>query len=843
MKKEDETVKFLSMKASDLLAQFKTPPSGLSSHEVKRRLLTYGFNEISAKKKRHILLEFISHLNSPFNLILLGAGLIAGLLGEVVDTIIICAMVFLGAILDFYQESKAEKAALMLKEKILTTTTVIRDGFKKEIRISDIVPGDIIQLSAGEVVPADAALISAKDLYINQSALTGESFPVKKSVTKPRRKELILTEWPNCLFMGTAVVSGTGTAIVLKTGANSEYGKIAESLVSKESESEFEKGLKRFGYLIMKVSIILVLFVFLINILYQRNIFVSFLFAVALAVGLIPELLPMIVSVNLAKGALLMSKKGVIVKRMASIQNIGSMDVLCADKTGTLTENRIELILHINIEGRNDEQVLLYSVLNSYYQTGLKSPLDDAILEFKSSSIDSYKKLDEIPFDFVRKRVSVVVKQGKESFVISKGAPEEVIKICTFCKSKGRIVKFSADLKKKVEQRFNSLSADGYRVLAVAYKKTSKSRFSVSDEHTMIFVGFIAFIDPPKKSAKESLKRMAEHGVELKILTGDNELVTRKLCKELGFTIKGIVSGIDISRMTDDDLSAAVEKSNVFVRVTPDQKDKIMITLKKNNHVVGFIGDGINDAPSLKTADVGISVDNATDVAKESADIILSRKSLSVLQEGVLEGRKTFGNIMKYIMMGTSSNFGNMFSVAGASLFLPFLPMLPLQILLNNFLYDISEITIPTDEVDREYIQKPKKWDVNFIKKFMLYLGPVSSIFDFLCFFILLYFFHANAALFQTAWFIESLCTQTLIIFVIRTRKTPFFKSKPSTPLLISSLAVILLTVLMPFTALGSLFKFVAPPLSLYAVIAGLIVMYLIITEYVKNKFYSKNPI
>jgi len=836
------TDELLSLPVDELLARLGTSLSGLSSDEVERRLKIFGYNELAKRKKRAAIVEFLSHFRNPLVIILLIAGLISGFFGEIPSATIVFSIVILSVVLDFYQESKAERAAEMLKERVTTTATVLRDGVKHEVRLPEIVPGDIIYLSAGDIVPADARLINAKDLFVNQSALTGESFPVEKTTALLKSKEASITEWSNYLFMGTSVVSGTATAVVVKTGSLTEYGKIAKRLVVREPETEFQRGIKNFGYMIMQVTFLLVLFVFFINALYMRSVLESLLFAVALAVGLTPELLPMIISVNLSKGAVAMAKKGVIVKRLASIQNFGSMDVLCTDKTGTLTENRIKLMLHVDIDGKENEKVLLYSYLNSYYQTGLKSPLDDAILKFRDIDVKDYQKIDEIPFDFVRKRLSIVVEYQNQRFMITKGAPEEIAKVCSYYEVDEVIADITEEVRRKIEQKYIELSTEGLRVLGIAYKRLreEKAVYSANDENDMVFLGFIAFLDPPKETAKESLQLLKNAGVELKILTGDNELVTRKVCEYLGFEIKGIVVGSEIAQMHDDALVRVVEEANVFCRVTPAQKDRIINALRNNGHVVGFMGDGINDAPSLRSADVGISVDNAVDVAKESADIILLRNDLTVLHDGVLEGRKTFGNTMKYIMMGTSSNFGNMFSVAGASLFLPFLPMSATQILLNNLLYDLSQSTIPTDEVDQEYIEKPKRWDMFFIRRFMIFLGPISSIFDFLTFFIMLLVFNATEPLFQTAWFIESLSTQTLVIFVIRTRKSPFYKSKPSRPLLLSSIAIVAFALILPFTPLGAIFKFVEPPYTFFIVLAVLIGAYLALVEVVKSWFYGR---
>ena len=827
------------------MLRLETSPNGLSQIEADKRIETYGPNELARKKKRAAIIEFLLLFRSPLVIILLFAALISGIVGEAAHVGIILSIVFTSVFLDFYQENKAGKAAELLKEKVTTTATVLRDNKKQEIKLSRIVPGDIIFLSAGDIAPADARIIIAKDLFVNQSALTGESFPVEKIVESLDGKASI-TEWTNYLFMGTSVVSGTATAVVARTGGATEYGKIAKRLVEKVPETEFEKGIKSFGFLIMQVTFLLVIFVFFINALNKGDVLQSLLFSVAIAVGLTPELLPMIITVNLSRGAIAMSKKGVIVKRLSSIENFGSMNVLCTDKTGTLTENKIKLVLHVDVEGNDSDKVLLYSFLNSKFQTGLKSPLDDAILVHQEVDPGDFQKVDEVPFDFVRRRVSVVVEQKRERFFIAKGAPEEIFKVSSYYELAGLIYDINEESRKRIEQEYYDLSAEGFRVLGVSYKKLKQEKivYSINDESGMVFLGLVAFLDPPKETAKQSLQLLGKEGIELKILTGDNELVTRKACEELGFDVKGVVLGNDLVQMHDDALVGVVEEANVFARVTPAQKDRIITLLKSNGHVVGFMGDGINDAPSLKTSDVGISVDNAVDVAKESADIILLKNDLTVLAEGVLEGRRTFGNTMKYVMMGVSSNFGNMFSVAGASVFLPFLPMLPVQILLNNLLYDISQSTITTDAVDDEYVEKPKRWDITFIRRFMVTLGPVSSLFDFLTFFIMLLFFGATAAhpeLFQTAWFLESLCTQTLVIFVIRTRRKPFYSSRPSKFLLLSCLSILIFALVMPFTPIGALFGFVAPPLGFFLILAGLLGAYLALAEIVKNWFYSRH--
>jgi Mg2+-importing ATPase len=832
----------LGLPVEKLYHRLKTSPSGLRAEEVHSRLETYGYNELAKRKRRTGVVELLLRLRSPLILILLFASFVSVFLGDIPDAAIIFTIVLISVALDTYQESKATKAADLLKERVTTTATVIREGVRHEVKLSEIVPGDIIHLAAGDIVPGDARLLSARDLYVDQSSLTGESFPAEKDDKPIRKKNVALTEWNNLLFMGTSVIGGVGVAVVVNTGSATYYGEIAKSLVAGARETEFERGIRRFGFLMMEVTFLLVIFVFFINAFFRRGVLESLLFSVALAVGLTPELLPMIVSINLSKGALAMSHRGVIVKRLSSIQNFGSMDVLCSDKTGTLTKNEITLVLHVDADGNDNEKVLEYAYLNSYYETGLKSPLDEAVLRFKRVDVSSYAKIDEVPFDFTRKRVSIVVEHKNEHLIVLKGAEEEVVRVCTKCELRGKILDLTESLQKKIEKQYTRLSSQGFRVLGVSYKRLSEKRAacSVNDECDMVLLGLIAFMDPPKETAGKSLRQLKKARIELKIITGDNELVTKKVCQEIGFEIKGIMTGPELYNMRDDALARIVERTNIFARVTPAQKDRIISALRANGHVVGFLGDGINDAPSLKTADVGVSVDNAVDVAKESADIILLRHSLEVLHDGVIEGRKTFGNTMKYIRMGTSSNFGNMFSVAGASLFLPFLPMMPTQILLNNLLYDLSETTIPSDNIDKEYVETPKKMDVSMVRKFMMFFGPISSVFDFLTFFIMLLVFNATAALFQTAWFIESLSTQTFVIFVIRTRRVPFFRSRPSKLLAFSSLAIIIVAFLLPLTEVGALFGFVEPPLGFFAFLLALIVTYLVLVEITKMWFYKR---
>jgi Mg2+-importing ATPase len=839
--KPDPQAQFHTLSEEELYSVLGSSPAGLTSGQAQAGLLRFGHNDISHIKKVPVILQYLGHFKNLLIIILLIAAGISLFVGEVIDAVIIFIIVFASVTLDFFQEYKAGEAADLLRQKILTRATVVRDGKEQDLPITDLVPGDLVRLTAGDIVPADARILTARTFYVNQSSLTGEPFPVEKSPGVAGAGTPVTTA-ENYIFLGTSVVSGTATALVTKTGVSTEFGKVAKTLVERPPETEFERGLRQFSYLMSKFVFFLVIFVFFINALFRHGILESLLFSVALAVGMTPELLPMILSLNLSKGSVAMSEKGAIVKHPESIQNFGSMDILCTDKTGTLTQNEIALVRHLDTEGNDSENVLLYSFINSTFDTGLKSPLDDAILKFRHLDIDRFRKIDEIPFDFLRKRISVVVSDGDKRLIVSKGAPEEIFRVCSQVDRNGVTGPLTDAVREQVGGIYQAQSAGGFRTLAVCYRAVpgDVTQFSIDDEKEMTLAGFVTFIDPPKETARESIRQLEQSGIELKILTGDNELVTRKICEQIGLEIKGVLSGEDVEHMDVQTLSRVVENVTVFSRMTPVQKNRVMMALKKNGHVVGFMGDGINDAPSIREADVGISVENAVDIAKESADIILLKNDLCILSDGVIEGRKTFGNTMKYILMGTSSNFGNMFSVAGASLFLKFLPMLPIQILLNNLLYDVSESTIPSDNVDESYTKTPKKWDMDFIKKFVVVFGPISSVFDFITFGILLFFFVADAAFFQTAWFVESICTQTLVIFVIRTRVVPFYHSRPNRLLAASTILIVAIACILPFTPLGSLFGFVPLPASFFAVLAGLVISYLIIVELVKRWFYKK---
>jgi len=808
---------------------------GLNSKQATELLTTYGSNELIKKKKQPLILKILSYFKNPLIVILLIAAVISYFSDEFKSAFIIFAMVILSVALNFFQEHKSSKAAEKISNQLASRATAIRDDKEIEIDVKNLVPGDIVILSAGDIIPADGKLIFSDDLFVNESVLTGESFPVEKNPEDEKNSRL---------FSGSNITSGYGRMLVETTGLKTEYGKIAAKLSSKEDKNAFEIGLEKFGYLILKVIIVIVSLIFLINAFLHKDLVDSLIFSIAVAVGVIPELLPMIMSVNMARGSIKMAKKGVIVKRLNSIPDFGSMDVLCTDKTGTLTQDKITLVKYLDYDGETSEKVLRLAYINSSFEKGLKSLLDKAVLDFKVLDINSLKRVDEIPYDFRRKKSSVIFDDNGQRYLSSKGAPEEIIKACSTYDEKG--VEKSLDKKaiENIQKIYDSLSANGFRVLAVAHKKVStiKDNYLPDEEIGLSLSGFMAFYDPPKESAKETLVFMAEHGVEIKILTGDSTLVTKKVCDDLGLKVKGIISGdeFDFTESNYKELLEKVRSNTIFGRFSPDQKEKVIELLKRSGSVVGYLGDGINDAPSLKKADVGISVDNAVDVAKETADIILMEKGLQELMEGVIEGRKTFGNTMKYIMMGSSSNFGNMFSMMGASIFLPFFPMLPGQILLNNFLYDTSQLAIPSDNVDPEYLKKPKHWDISFVKKFMLVFGPVSSLFDFLTFFVLYKVFSLSGGAFQAAWFVESLATQVFVVYIIRTKKLPFFQSRPSIYLLLSTIGIVALGALITLSPLASLLDFVAPGWPIFGSIAVIVILYLIVTESLKQIFYKR---
>jgi P-type Mg2+ transporter len=824
-----------------LLEQLDAVPSGLSSGEAADRLKRVGPNILRPPRKRALVLQFLARFKNPLVIILLVASAVSAFTGDITSFLIISAIVVMSVTLDFVQEHRAGKAAEGLRQSVAIRVQALRDGKSSEIPAATLVPGDVVSLSAGDLIPGDGRVLAAKDFFVKQALLTGESYPVEKFSRDLREAGQDMADAVNSVFMGTSVVSGSATVLICQTGPNTSLGEISDTLTAKAPPTSFEQGTQRFGLLIMRFTILLVLFVLLVNAFFHRPWLESFLFAVALAVGLTPELLPMVVSVTLARGAVRMAQKKVIVKRLESIHNLGSMDVLCTDKTGTLTEARIHLERHVDALGRDSSRVLELAYLNSFFESGLRSPMDDAILEHKEIAVADWKKIDEVPFDFERRRVSVIVDNGQKRLLVVKGAPEDILRLSTQYEEDGE-----RDLKEldeaglaRIQTLSEALARDGFRVLGVAWKRVAatEQHAVIDDETELVFAGFAAFLDPPKQSAQAALAKLAQAGVEVKVVTGDNELVTRHICEKLSLPITGILTGAEMQVMDDNALAARVENVNLFCRVNPAQKNRVILALKQRGRVVGYLGDGINDAPSLHSADIGISVDSAVDVAKSAAEMILLEQDLNVLHDGVMEGRRTFGNIMKYIMMGTSSNFGNMFSMAGATLFLPFLPMLPVQILLNNLLYDVSEIPIPLDSVDEEYLTQPRHWNMTFIRNFMLSVGPVSSAFDFLTFYIMLHLFHAGEKLFHTGWFIESMATQVLVIFIIRTRRNPF-KSRPNVWLTLCSLLVVSLAVVLPFTPLGRHFGFVPPPLSFYAILAGLVFFYLFAVEGSKQWFF-----
>lgn len=824
-----------------LLENYKTTIGGLTSSDAAERQTLYGPNVFHPPRRNLLLLQFLAKFMNPLVITLLLASFISALTGDIASFIIISLIVLMSVTLDFIQEYRAGKEAEKLRQSVAVHVQALRDGKSQEIPLSSLVPGDIVLLASGDLVPGDGRILEAKDFFVNQALLTGEPYPIEKKNGEIPDETDILSAG-NSVLRGTSVVSGTAKILICKTGAHTVLGDIADSLITKAPPTSFERGTRSFGLLIVNFTIFLVLFVLLVNAFFHRPWLESFIFAVALAVGLTPELLPMIVSVTLAKGAQRMAAERVIVKQLASIQNLGSMDVLCTDKTGTLTEARIHLERHVDRLGRDSRRVLELAYLNSFFETGLKSPLDDAILEHKEIDTTDWRKIDEVPFDFERRRVSVLIDNGQKRMLVVKGAPEDILRLCTSYEgdSDSDLHPLDDALMNSLQALFDSLGREGFRVLGIAWRQVAADypHAVVNDEATLVFSGFAAFLDPPKESAKKALADLAASGVSVKIVTGDNELVTEHICAKLELQITGILTGTELLKIEDQALVGLVEKVNLFCRMTPAQKNRIVLALKKRGHTVGYLGDGINDAPSLHSADIGISVDSAVDVAKEAAEMILLDHDLGVLQKGVIEGRRTFANIMKYIMMGTSSNFGNMFSMAGGSLFLPFLPMLPTQILLNNMLYDISEIPIPMDNVDEEYLMSPRQWDINFVRKFMLVIGPISSIFDFLTFYVMLHVFQAGEALFHTGWFIESLATQVLVIFIIRTRKNPL-KSRPNPWLTLCSLLIVALAVLLPFTPLGKLFGFVAPPLLFFLILTGMVIIYLLIVEQAKQWFYK----
>jgi len=857
------TAKTSTIASAQLLEQARADPDtflkelgsqlgGLSETEADSRLKQVGTNEIAREKRQSALMRLPGPVKNPLVLLLMALGVLSFLTGDLRATVVIFVMVVLGVVLRFFQEMRADNAAEKLQAMVSNTATLVRDGKEAEVSLKMLVPGDTVRLAAGDMVPADVRVLSAKDLFLNQVALTGEALPVEKKAAPSSPDVQNPLELPNICFLGSDVESGSATAVVIHTGNRTYFGSLAASLVGQRQLTSFDLGINKFTWLMIRFIAVMVPAVFLINGLSRRNWLEAFLFAMAVAVGLTPEMLPMIVTVNLSKGALAMARKKVIVKRLNAIQNFGAMDVLCTDKTGTLTQGKIVLEKHLDAQGDPSERVLQYGYLNSYHHTGLKNLLDEAILDHEEleerlKAKEKYRKIDEIPFDFVRRRMSVVVEDETGlNTLICKGAVSEVMSLCTRVEVKGESIEVLPEHDAKRRQLADDLNGQGFRVIALAYKQmpggSDEPVYSVKDESDLILLGFLAFLDPPKDTAAEALKQLHSLSVDVKVLTGDNEIITAYICKEVGIPAEHLVLGSQIDAMNETELAVAANATSVFARLAPAHKERIIRALQSKGHVLGFMGDGINDAPALKAADVGISVNSAVDIAKESSDIILLENSLLVLQQGVLEGRRVFGNIVKYIKMAASSNFGNMFSVVGASAFLPFLPMLPIQVLTNNLLYDFSQTTIPTDEVDADWLTRPRQWTIGKIMRFILFIGPISSIFDYLTFFMMLYVFNCwhNPTLFRTGWFVESLFTQTLIIHVIRTNKIPFIQSRASWPLILTSLVIVAAGAWLTVSPLANTLGFVPLPTLYWLFLAIMLLGYAMLTQVVKTWFIRR---
>jgi len=833
----------------DVLREFETSPSGLTPEAVEQRLEQFGRNTVVREATVRWWAHLLHAFNNAFILLLLTLAAVAALTRDYEAAVIISVMVLVSVVLRFVQEFRSSQAAEKLREMVETTATVTRNGVKLEVPVDELVPGDIVHLSAGDMIPADLRLINAKDLFVSQASLTGESLPVEKFANGEAPEGGSLLEHPKLCFMGTNVVSGTGVGVVVQTGAATYFGALARQVTGRRVETEFDRGVSRVSRLLIRFTLVMTPVVFFINGFTKGDWTQAFFFALSVAVGLTPEMLPMIVTANLARGAVNMSRKKVIIKRLHSIQNFGAMDVLCSDKTGTLTQDKVILERHLDVLGRDSEKVLQLAYLNSYYQTGLKNLLDIAVLEHAELEqglrlATDYRLVDEIPFDFSRRRMSVIVETEKrEELLITKGAVEEMLQVCRDVEIDRKPYPLTDEYKYRARVMARQLNEQGFRVIAVAFRRfpLGTKTYSRTAEQDMVLAGFMAFLDPPKDSAGPAIQALQSHGVAVKVLTGDNDAVTVRICQEVGLGIDQILLGPEIDAMSDEELTVAARRANLFAKVSPAAKARIVAALQRGGHVVGFLGDGINDAPALRQADVGISVNTAVDIAKESADIILLEKSLMVLEEGVLEGRRTFGNILKYIRMGTSSNFGNMFSVLGASAWLPFLPMQPVQLLVQNLLYDFSQIGIPFDQMDEEYLSKPRRWNVGGIGRFMLLLGPISSIFDYATFSLMWFVFRANhpgaQSLFQSGWFVEGLLSQTLIVHIIRTRKIPFLQSRASAALTALTSAVMVAGLAIPYTALGRSLGLQPLPWTYFPWLLVILVAYCALAQWTKSWF------
>jgi P-type Mg2+ transporter len=828
---------FWNLPIPELLQRLQTTPQGLTRQLAAQRLKEYGANLLQHKQKSGALKLFLTQFQSPIILILMVAAGLSFFLDAPVDALIILAIVFISSLLGFWQEWGAANALEKLLALIKTKVTVVRDRIPQDILLEQIVPGDIIHLAAGDSIPGDCRILESKALFVNEAALTGETYPVTKTV-EVLRPEIPLNQRTNALFMGTHVVSGTATAVVVLTGSNTELGQISERLEFRRPETEFEQGVRLFGSFLLEVTLYLVIAIFAFNVYLDRPVLESFLFTVALAVGLTPQLLPAIISVNLARGAKRLADKKVIVKRLVAIENFGSMNVLCSDKTGTVTEGVVRIRAALDMEGKESEAVLFYAYLNAMYETGFVNPIDQAIRSHRSFELAGYQKLDEFPYDFIRKRLSILVTKDGNTQVITKGALNTMLDICSLVEtSDGRVLDLEP-LKAQIQHRFETLSHEGFRTIGVAYRDLTTHQITQDDETNMTFLGCLLLYDPPKPEIVTTIHDLEALGITLKMITGDSHAVAASITQQLGQSQPKILTGSELRQMSDEALLRQVNAIDVFAEIEPNQKERIILALRRTGNVVGYIGDGINDATALHTADVGISVDSAVDVAKEAADIVLLEKDLGVLVEGVRQGRIVFANTLKYVFMATSANFGNMFSMAGISLFIPFLPLLPKQILLTNLLTDIPQMTIATDRVDRELTDRPRRWDIRFIRNFMLVFGSISAFFDFLTFAVLLLLLKASPEQFRTGWLVESVISASTIVLVIRTRH-PFFQSKPGQYLAIATLLTGIVTVALPFSPLAGLFGFQPLPGLFLWVLGAIVILYIGTAEVVKRVFYG----
>ena len=830
---------FWNLPTEKLLEQLHSSPQGLTTPESQKRLIQYGANSLKQKRKSHTFSLLLNQFKSPIILILMGAAILSSFLGDTINSLIILAIVLFSGLLGFWQERGAADAIAKLLAMVEVKARILRDGKLKDIPMDEVVPGDIVQVSAGDNIPGDCLILESQTLSIDEATLTGETYPVAKNVgVLPT--ETGLSQRTNSLLIGTHVVSGSATAVVVHTGKMTEFGKISERLKLRPPETEFETGIRKFGYFLLEITLTLVALIFAANVYLQRPVLDSFMFSLALAVGLTPQLLPVIVSINLAHGAKQMAKKQVIVKHLPAIENFGSMNVLCSDKTGTLTDGQVNIKSALDVNGQESDRVLFYAYLNAAMESGYINPIDEAIRSHKSFDISAYQKLGEIPYDFNRKCLSILLAKGDEKLLVTKGSLINILDICTDVEQEeGKTIEL-APMRSQIQQRAEDLGSQGFRILGVAYRQLTTDKLDPKDETNLTFLGYLALYDPPKSDIKGTIADLARLGVTLKMITGDSHAVATSIAQQVGLEQTKVLTGSDLQKMSAGALLHQVDQVNVFAEVEPNQKERIIVALKRSGNVVGYLGDGINDASALYAADVGISVDTAVDVAKEAADIVLMQKDLNVLLGGLKSGRTTFANTLKYVFMATSANFGNMFSMAGISLFLPFLPLLPKQILLTNLLTDFPEMTIASDRVDREQVSKPRRWDIRFIRNFMLVFGLLSSVFDYLTFAALLFLLHADQAQFRTGWFMESVISASMIVLVIRTHQS-ILKSRPSRPLFFATIAIVIITLIFPYTPIAGILGFEPLPLEFLLVLALIVGLYIFCAENVKRVFYQHN--